>query len=37
MSTQEVPVPESVGKFPKFTFHLIKSVTVTQARTCPFS
>ena len=33
MSIQRVPVSESAGKFPKFTFHLIKSVAVTQTRT----
>ena len=37
MSIQGVPVWESAGKFPKFTFHLIKSVAVSQTRTCRFS
>ena len=32
-----VPVSELAGKFPKFTFHLIKSAAVTQTRTCRFS
>ena len=36
MSIQEVPVSESTGKFPKFSFHLIESVAVTQTRTCRF-
>ena len=35
MSIQGVPVSESAEKFPKFTFHLIKGVAVTQ--TCRFS
>ena len=37
MSIQGIPVSESAGKFPKFTFHLIKSVAVTQTKTCRFS
>ena len=37
MSIQGVPFSESPRKFLKFTFHLIKSVTVTQTRTCCFS
>ena len=37
MSIQGVPVPESAGKFPKFALYLIKSVAVTQTRTCHFS
>ena len=36
MSIQGVPVPESAWKVPKFTFHLIKSVAVTQTRTYRF-
>ena len=36
MSIQGVPVSKSAGKFPKFTFHLIKSAAVTQTRTCYF-
>ena len=37
MSIQGVPITESAGKFLKFTFHLIKSIAVTQTRTCYFS
>ena len=37
MSIQGVPVSELAGKFLKFTFHLTKSVAVTQTRTCLFS
>ena len=37
MSIQGVPASASVGKFPKFTFHFIKGVAVTQTRTCRFS
>ena len=36
MSIQGVPVSESAWKVLKFTFHLIKSVAVTQTRTCRF-
>ena len=36
MSIQGVPVSKSAGKFPKFTFHLIKSAVI-QTRTCRFS
>ena len=37
MSIQGVPVSKSEWEFPKYTFHLIKSVAVTQTRTCRFS
>ena len=37
MSVHGVPVPRSEGKFFKFTFHLIKTVDVTQTSTCRFS
>ena len=37
MSIQGVPITESAGKFLKFTFHLIKSIAVTQTRTGHFS
>ena len=36
MSVQEVPVSEPAGKVPKFAFYSIKSVAVTQTRTCGF-
>ena len=37
VSIQGVPVSEPAGKFPKSTFHLNKSVAVTQTKTCRFS
>ena len=33
MSIQGLPVSEPAGKFPKLTFHLIKSNAMTQTRT----
>ena len=37
MLIQGVSISESAGKFPKFTFHLVKSVDVTRTRTFGFS